>query len=405
MRAPVSLFRRFLFALTASLGSTLLTLLALEGVFRLVLPPSPVIVISDASNAPTGAPRVEKRALEKVEVADVSTLFYRTKDRGTRLRPNTDAFLPMFGYDGNVRIRSNSLGVRHEELPAKRLDEFRILVLGDSIVFGAELNEPQTFVGLMQKALEDRWKRVTVINAAIPASNTRDQFYRYLELREAVHADVVLIGMYLNDAQESSYFRVWSLADPYRRSRLLSWIAQKTQLVARFGEMSLRGRELDALEYEAFWARFAAGRTFPPSRGIPYDVRTRDEMDTIFYNARNDFGLSLDPDSWTRIAPYVSAIRDQAALDGTKLRIALFPVRWQVESSFLEERPQQYFRKMCADLSVECRDLLPPMRLWHGEGKYIHIDGCHLVKGGHAEVARDFVAWLDGLGDLPRRSF
>jgi hypothetical protein len=214
MRAPISLFRRILFALTASLGSTVLTLLALEGVFRLVLPPSPVIVISDASNAPTGAPRVEKRALEKVEVADVSTLFYRTKDRGTRLRPNTDAFLPQFGYEGDVHIRSNSLGVRHEELPAKRLDEFRILVLGDSIVFGAELNEPQTFVGLMQKALEDRWKRVTVINAAIPSSNTRDQFYRYLELREAVHPDVVLIGMYLNDAQESTYFSVWSLPDP-----------------------------------------------------------------------------------------------------------------------------------------------------------------------------------------------
>lgn len=113
----------------------------------------------------------------------------------------------------------------------------------------------------------------------------------------------------------------------------------------------------------------------------------------------------MEPESWERIAPYVSAIRDQAALDHTKLRIALFPVRWQVEASFLEERPQQFFREMCAELSVECRDLLPLMRRWHQEGKYIHYDGCHLVKGGHVEVAREFVAWLDGLGDLPRRSF
>jgi len=309
-----------------------------------------------------------------------------------------------FLYALTASLRSNSLGVRHEELPAKGLDEFRILVLGDSIVFGAELNEPDTLVALMEKALAGRWKRVRVINAAIPSSNTRDQFYRYLELREAVHADLVLIGMYLNDAQESSRFSVWSLPDSYRRSRFLSWIAFKTRLVTRFGEMSVRGRELNGPEHEAFWTRFAAGRTFPPSVGIPY-APSRDEMDTVFFNARDDFGLALEPDSWTRIAPYVSAIRDQAALDRTKLRIALFPVRWQVEASFLEERPQQYFREMCAELSVECQDLLPAMRRWHREGRYIHYDGCHLVKGGHVEVAREFVAWLGGLGDLPRRLF
>lgn len=405
MRAPISLFRRFLFAVAASLGSAVLTLLALEGVFRLVLPPSPVIVISGTSNAPAEDLRAEKRGPEKIEVENVSTLFYGTKDRGTRLRPNVDAFLPKFGYEGNVHIRSNSLGVRHEELPPKGLDEFRILVLGDSIVFGADLDEPQTFVALMEKTLEGRWKRVRVINAAIPGSSTRDQFHRYLELREAVRADLVLIGMYLNDAQDSTYFRVWSLPDPYRRSRLVSWIALKTQLAARFGEMSVRGAEQNGPEHEAFWTRFAAGRTFPPTVGIPYEPRTRDEMDTVFYNARDDFGLALEPGSWARIAPYVSAIRDQSGLDRTKLRIALFPVRWQVEASFIEERPQQYFREMCAELSVECRDLLPAMRRWHEEGKHIHQDGCHLVKGGQVEVAREFVAWLDGLGDLPRRSF
>ena len=404
MRAPISPFRRFLFALTASLGSTALTLLALEGVFRLVLPPSPVVVISDVSNVPAKGSRAEKGGVEKIEVSNVSTLFYRTKDRGTRLRPNTDAFLPKYGYEGNVHIRSNSLGVRHEELPPKGLDEFRILVLGDSIVFAAELDEPQTFVALMEKALEGRWKKVRVINAAIPSSNTRDQFFRFLELREAVRADVVLIGMYLNDAQESSYFRVWSLPDPYRRSRLLSWIAFKTQLVARFGEMSVRGQELNAKEHEAVWTRFAAGRTFPPSEGISY-APTREELDGILYNGRDDFGLALEPASWARIAPYVSAIRDQAALDRTKLRIALFPIRWQVEAKFLEERPQRYFREMCAELSVECRDLLPAMRVWHEEGKHIHEDACHLVKGGHVEVAREMLEWLDRLGDLPPRSY
>jgi hypothetical protein len=61
-------------------------------------------------------------------------------------------------------------------------------------VFGAELEEPQTFVGRMEKALEGRRKRVRVINAAIPGANTRDQFYRFLELREAVHADLVKSG-------------------------------------------------------------------------------------------------------------------------------------------------------------------------------------------------------------------
>ncbi len=399
---PISRLRRFLFALAASLGSTVLTLLALEGVLRLFLPASPGITTFDASNVPTAGAREEERVPEQVEGEDVSTLFNPTKGRGARLRPNRDVFLPHFGYEGNVHIRSNSLGVRHEELPAKGLTEFRILVLGESIVFGAELDEPETFVALMQKELEGRWKRVHVINAAIPSSSTRDQFYRFLELREGVQADLVLIGMYLNDARDSTLFSVWSLPVPYRRSWLLSWLALKTQILARYGEVSVRGGAESIPQARAFWKRFAAGRTFPPSEGIPYEPRSRDELDTVFYNARDDFGLALEPGSWARIAPYVSAIRDQAALDGTKLRIVLFPVRWQVGARFLEERPQKYFHEMCAELGVECRDPLPSMRRWHGEGKAIHYDGCHLLKEGHAEVARDLVAWLDRLGDVPR---
>lgn len=83
MRAPISLFRRFLYALTASLGSTVLTLLALEGVFRLILPPSPVIVISDTANAPAEGPRVQRRDSKEVEVA--GSPWSPRAGRGSRL--------------------------------------------------------------------------------------------------------------------------------------------------------------------------------------------------------------------------------------------------------------------------------------------------------------------------------
>lgn len=397
----MSRLRRALFALTATAGSTVLTLVVLEGALRLAVPAGPAVSLYEAPVLPAHGAARSTTGLGKVEISDVATLFYETGDRGVRLRPNTDAFLPNWGYEGNVHIRSNSLGVRHEELPPKALDEFRILVLGDSIAFGAEVDEPQTFVAVMQEALKGRSKRVRVINAALPSSSTRDQVYRFLELRSPVKADLVLVGMYLNDAQNSAAFRVWSLPEPYRRSRLLSFLAAKSRLVTRFGEVSVRRQPPDEIEREAFWSRFAAGRTFPPLRDIPYAPRTRDQMDTIFFHARDDFGRALEPASWARIAPDVGALRDEAAADGARLRIALFPVRWQVEAGFLEERPQRLFRGMCAEMAVECLDLLPALRRARADGKAIHFDGCHLMKQGHAEVARRLVEWLDGLGDLP----
>lgn len=401
MVGRISRLRRVLFALTAAVGSTLLTLLALEGAFRLAVPAAPLVVLTPAAELPAGRAGGEGRSLGKVEVSDVSTLFYDTDGRGVRLRPNTDAWLPNWGLDGNVHIRSNSLGLRHEELPPKGPDEFRILVLGDSITFGAEVDEPQTFVARMEKTLRGRSMRIRVVNAAVPSSGTRDQTYRFLELREPVRPDLVLIGMYLNDAQDSAAFRVWTPPEPWRRSRFLSWAASKTSLAARLAAADPRAPEGSGPEHEAFWERFAAGRTFPPSMGIPYAPRTREEMDTIFFNARDDFGLALEPASWARVAPDVEAIRDRAAADGARLRIALFPVRWQVEAAFLDERPQRLFRRMCAELSVACLDLLPAMRRWHADGKVVHYDGCHLEKVGHVEVARELVTWLDALGDLP----
>lgn len=160
-------------------------------------------------------------------------------------------------------------------------------------------------------------------------------------------------------------------------------------------------KDLAGPEHDAFWERFAAGREMPSNVGIPYAPRTQDEMDTVFYNARDDFGLALEPASWNRLAPVVGALRDQAAADGAKVRIALFPVRWQVEAAFLEDRAQRLFKEMCANQAVGCQDLLPAMRQWHEEGKALQEDGCHLGRHGHVEVARALVEWLDGLGDLP----
>jgi lysophospholipase L1-like esterase len=118
---------------------------------------------------------------------------------GWRLAPNTRR-----RYDKETQpyfIATNSKGLRDvEHSYDKPAGVYRIVVIGDSFVFGAGGVEPaRRFTDILQAST----KNTEVINMGVPAYGT-DQEYQYLAIEGLrYHPDLVIVCAFYNDFSES----------------------------------------------------------------------------------------------------------------------------------------------------------------------------------------------------------
>jgi len=96
------------------------------------------------------------------------------------------------------------LGLRdHYDSPDKPEGVWRLLVLGDSVAYGAGVEKPETFVKSVERKLRRRVSpRIQVWNCAAPGWNTEDEVEFLEERGFSFHPDMVLICFNLNDATD-----------------------------------------------------------------------------------------------------------------------------------------------------------------------------------------------------------
>ena len=175
-------------------------LAAIEGVSRiLVSPPSTdalrVVQGDDAVSQTLGWLDLNLAPLDK----DVDFLWRNRPDVHKRQPVNPQRF----GRHDEWTIVSNARGFRSVEPPPpeKRADELRILCIGDSVTFGFNVDQGDSFPERLQAALRARHpgRPVRVINAGTPGWSWL-QGLRFLE-REgvALRPDVVVMGHGAND--------------------------------------------------------------------------------------------------------------------------------------------------------------------------------------------------------------
>jgi lysophospholipase L1-like esterase len=101
----------------------------------------------------------------------------------------------------NTRISINHQGTRGEDIEPKQPRELRILSLGESTTFGTGVNDEETYSAVLEEILQSRYpdRRVTVINAGVPAYSSF-QSLKFLEQRGVTfEPDVVLFYHEVND--------------------------------------------------------------------------------------------------------------------------------------------------------------------------------------------------------------
>lgn len=102
-------------------------------------------------------------------------------------------------YQG-VECRFNEFGLRDEPILPKQQDELRILLLGDSVVFGWGVEQDKTFSYQLQDILEKNLEvTVRVINSGVGSYNTTQEHAFLLKHGLAFNPDLILLLYVPND--------------------------------------------------------------------------------------------------------------------------------------------------------------------------------------------------------------
>lgn len=109
-----------------------------------------------------------------------------------------------FPVEYQTPIAINSEGLRGPEILPKAPGEYRVLVLGDSVVAAFEVAYEDTFTALLERRLASRLRvPVKVINAGVRGYGTDQEWIYYREHGRALDPDLVVLMFSPNDPNDN----------------------------------------------------------------------------------------------------------------------------------------------------------------------------------------------------------
>ncbi len=125
-------------------------------------------------------------------------------------------------------VAINSLGLRNNEVPPKTApDEYRILMMGDSVVFGVGVAKESTISSQLENlvnANSTAKPAESVINMGVVSYNTEQELIQYQQLGSTLAPDLVVLFYSLNDIEP----KMWIFE---KRSNALTKIAERSYAV------------------------------------------------------------------------------------------------------------------------------------------------------------------------------
>jgi HEAT repeat protein len=240
----------------------------------------------------------------------------------------------------------NGDGLRDRTRPREKPEGFwRVAVLGDSVTLGAGIRPYEAFPRVMEARLQGEGRRVEVMSVALWGWSTRQERTAWERIARGYHPDEALLAVCLNDIPELQN----NLARP---PDWLAWLHERSALVRLL--VGAERREIGSVE-----GLFASPA--PPS-------------------VEEGFGRFFDE---------VRALRREVEADGATLAVAVFPFRFQVESSAPPPLVQRRIAVFCEMEGLPCVDLLPSLSR---AGPSAFLDYDHLSASGSALAADTLLA-------------
>jgi hypothetical protein len=158
---------------------------------------------------------------------------------GHSLKPGFSGNCVIVGHKAVMAVRINEQGFRNRPIAvSKPADVYRILVLGDSYVFGWGLQQTQTFSALLEARLNQTGSRnYEVINAGVPRYGTAQEWLLYKRWVKHLDPDLVILSFYVgNDILDNLCENEDDLAYPNTRP---SFTVVSDKLVPKSNGISL----------------------------------------------------------------------------------------------------------------------------------------------------------------------
>jgi hypothetical protein len=160
-----------------------------------------------------------------------------------------------------IQIRTNSRGIRADREYAyeKPPGVCRIVVFGDSLFVGYEVNLEDSFVYLLERKLNEAGYRCEVINLAVSGFGTAEMLVTLHEEGLKYHPDVVLFSSHTTDLDDNvrsslytlndyghlirknaSYLPGIRLSDELSKFSLYTWLVESSQLYSALRERTAK---------------------------------------------------------------------------------------------------------------------------------------------------------------------
>ena len=337
-------------------------------------------------------------------------MYGATPDGDIALQPGYRGTLQA-GDAAPTTVSINSLGMRGAELGAKVPTERRVLVAGDSLVFGYGVEAQEALPERLAAALRAGGLEVTVGNAGVPGYGCSHVASHLARLDPRFQADVfVFCGFLGNDAMDEvspqrTVYAGLMLSGPMARLVHSSWRAR----------LAMRSRA-------ALWLEAWILTNWPsqsPLTQLPPDPEQEKRSAGMPPEAQQHAGLFLDvidetktwaagtPPVVPRIAGYVrTALQRALEVAGKRpLVFVVLPTLWQVDeqkrvaelqrlgfapAEFERGRAQSRWLAVAKELGIPAFDATPVLAAEPDPEQLYFADGGHLSVRGNEVVAK----WL-----------
>lgn len=280
-----------------------------------------------------------------------------------------------------ISLEFNSWGMRDRELASPGTAALRVLVLGDSFMFGHSVRAQQSFPKQLEQHLRARLggDAVEVINAGVPRYGTSQQVKWFAHVADLVQPDVVLLGMFVsNDIVDNLHFgRLAGEGAPEWRSRgLANWLRVRSQLL--------------------IWLRHRrSARSDRPSRLARRAFETHAQQPGPEIRA----GIELTESELRKLVDAVQRRGARFVLMLIPEAVQVYPELWQraladlqlAAADYRADEPSRHFATLATAAGLPVIDLLPALTAQRADGLYLKL---HWNERGHAVAAAAVAEFL-----------
>jgi len=288
-----------------------------------------------------------------------------------RLRPGVSTL-----YLGTP-VRVNGLGFRGPDVaPAPASGVRRILLVGDSVVFGQGVREEDTVAAVLERTLNaDGTRRVEVINGGVPGYDTLAELRLVETAGLPLHPDTLVVGFSLNDFDPPPAYSPIGVLSHDGGATGIS-IVDRSEFITLL--RWLWSYAHGTLGYQILER---ANENQQPGAGPALDLGALDRaIQAQHLRVYHD----LASGGGARITPACAALAAFGRAHALPILVAIFPEQYQVGVAQPDVTPQQRLLEVCRQTGLRCLDLQPAFA---AAGGALFSDLQHPNAAGHAVAA------------------